>query len=202
MSPKKDWYLSIDIEADGRIPGQNSMLQFGVAIFDPDGEDPRKPLATFEANLGLLPDAVQDPATMAWWKTQGDAYENTRIEAIPPDIVMPQFVAWCNGLKKKARLTLVGYPIAFDFLWLYWYMIRFGRIPSGDTGPFGFSGIDIKTMAAARLGLPYRQATKRNMPKRWFEGAPEHTHDGLDDAIGQGILFVNMMNEPITRTSL
>ena len=33
------------------------------------------------------------------------------------------------------------------------------------------------------------------MPKRWFKGAPKHTHKAIDDAIGQGVLFVNMMSD-------
>ena len=34
----------------------------------------------------------------------------------------------------------------------------------------------------AVLGVPYREATKRNMPRRWFTRSP-HTHVALDDAI-------------------
>lgn len=33
-----------------------------------------------------------------------------------------------------------------------------------------------------------------NMPKRWFDELP-HTHVALDDAIGQGALFCNMLRE-------
>jgi hypothetical protein len=40
----------------------------------------------------------------------------------------------------------------------------------------------------------YRDATKRNMPKRWFDRV-SHTHVALDDAIEQGALFCNMLNE-------
>jgi hypothetical protein len=46
----------------------------------------------------------------------------------------------------------------------------------------------------ALLGTEYRESTKRNMPKRWFEDLP-HTHVALDDAIGQGALFCNMLAE-------
>ncbi len=35
---------------------------------------------------------------------------------------------------------------------------------------------------------------KRNMPKRWFDDLP-HTHKALDDAIGQGALFCNILAE-------
>jgi len=54
--------------------------------------------------------------------------------------------------------------------------------------------LDIKTYAMALLGLDYRQSTKRNMPKRWFDDLP-HTHVALDDALGQGALFCNMLAE-------
>ena len=37
------------------------------------------------------------------------------------------------------------------------------------------------------LKLPYRDSTKRNMPRKWFDPIP-HTHVALDDAIGQGAL--------------
>ncbi|OYV48362.1 MAG: hypothetical protein B7X10_03190, partial [Burkholderiales bacterium 21-58-4] len=43
-------------------------------------------------------------------------------------------------------------------------------------------------------GRGYRDSTKRNMPKRWFDELP-HTHVALDDALGQGALFCNMLLE-------
>ena len=73
-------------------------------------------------------------------------------------------------------------------MFMYWYMIRFvGR------SLFSFSALDIKTYAMAKLGLPYRDSTKRNMPKSWFTSRP-HTHVALDYAIEQGELFINMLH--------
>lgn len=46
----------------------------------------------------------------------------------------------------------------------------------------------------AVLGVPYREATKRNMPRRWFTQSPP-THVALDDAIEQGQLFCNILRE-------
>jgi len=72
-------------------------------------------------------------------------------------------------------------------MWIYWYLIRFvGR------SPFSFSALDMKTLAMALLKKPYRQSTKKNMPKTWFDDLP-HTHNALDDAIEQGALFCNMV---------
>jgi len=74
-------------------------------------------------------------------------------------------------------------------MFVYWYLIRFaGR------SPFSHSALDMKTMAMMLLNKGYRDATKRNMPKRWFDPLP-HTHVALDDAIEQGALFCNMLAE-------
>lgn len=46
--------------------------------------------------------------------------------------------------------------------------------------------------AKAVLKTGYRDSTKRNMPRGWFDKLP-HTHVALDDAIEQGALFCNML---------
>lgn len=176
-------YVSTDCETDGPIPGPHSMLSFASAAFTAD----KKLVSTFSANLDLLPGASGDPRTMEFWRGQPQAWEACRKGTRPPEVVMPEYVTWLKGLPGKP--VFVGYPVAFDFLFVNWYLIRF----AGES-PFSHSALDIKTLAMAMLGKPYRDSTKRNMPKRWFDGTP-HTHVALDDAIGQGMLFCNMLAE-------
>ena len=76
-------YVSTDVEADGPIPGRNSMLSFASAAYRAD----KTLLATFEANLELLPDAAGDPKTMAWWKTQEAAWKACRTNPRDPAVV-------------------------------------------------------------------------------------------------------------------
>jgi len=104
-----------------------------------------------------------------------------------PEEAIPAYVKWIKGLGGKP--VFVAYPAGFDFLFVYWYLIRF----AGES-PFSFSALDIKTYAMAMLGTPFRKTTKQTMPKRWFD-ALRHTHKALDDAIGQGALFCNMLAE-------
>jgi len=190
---KKNIYVSIDVEADGPIPGRNSMLAFGAAAFDLQADDPRKPVATFEANLDFLPEAAPDSGTMEWWAGQHDAWLACRKHPRPPEEAMPEFVDWIRKL--PGRPVIVGYPVTYDFMFLYWYTMAFG-VEQGQRSPFGYQGLDIKTLAWTKLpDLHYRQISKRRMPKSWFEGSPKHTHEALTDAIGQGVLFVNMMLE-------
>lgn len=176
-------YVSTDVEADGPIPGPHSMLSFGSAAYLAD----KTLVGTFAANLETLPGAEPHAATMAWWRQHQDAYDASRENAQAPEVVMPQYAKWLEALPHNP--VFVGYPAAYDFLFVYWYLVRFaGR------SPFSHSALDIKTLAMALLGREYRESTKRNMPERWFDPLP-HTHRALDDALGQGALFCNMLAE-------
>lgn len=174
-------YVSTDVEADGPIPGPNSMLSFGSAAYLAD----KTLIATYAANLSTLPGAAGDPKTLAWWQGQPDAWAACRANQRDPAEVLPEYVRWLKSLPGKP--VFVGYPAAYDFLFVYWYLIRF----AGES-PFSHSALDIKTFAMALLGINYRDAVKKNMPKNWFDKLP-HTHVALDDAIGQGALFCNML---------
>ena len=183
-------YISVDIEADGKVPGLSSMLSVGAAAFRLGD---RTPVDTFEVNLEQLPGPARpDPDTMAWWQTQPEAWAVCRRNVVSPDVGMRDFVGWCRRLPGKP--VLVGYPITYDFMWVYWYTVAFG-LGAGERCPFGFAGLDLKTLAFARQGGDFRAIGKRTMPRAWFEGAHAHTHVALDDALGQGVLFVNLMAE-------
>ncbi len=180
---KPEIYVSTDVEADGPIPGPHSMLSFGSAAFLADGTL----VDTFSANLETLEGAQGNPKTMAWWESQPKAWEACRRDMRPPSEAMSEYVKWLEGLPGKP--VFVGYPVTYDFMFVYWYLIRFvGR------SPFRHSGLDIKTFAFAMLGEGYRASTKRNMPKHWFPKT-KHTHVALDDAVEQGELFCNMLKE-------
>lgn len=176
-------YVSTDVEADGPIPGRYSMLSFGSAAFRAD----KTLVGTFEANLATLPGASQDPGTMAWWKTQPEAWEACRQDPRPAEVVMPEYCAWLEALPGKP--VFVAYPAAFDFMFVHWYLMAFA-----GKSPFSHSALDIKTLAMAMLGTDYRESVKRAMPRRWFDPLP-HTHRALDDAREQGALFCNMLAE-------
>jgi hypothetical protein len=176
-------YLSTDVETDGPIPGPNSMLSFGSAAYTAE----KKIIGTFTANLRTLPGAHGHPETLAWWEKQPEAWAKHRHDLREPDEALKEYVAWVKKLPGKP--VFVAYPAGFDFLFMYWYMIRF----AGES-PFSFSALDIKSYAMAVLDIEYRESVKRNMPKRWFDDLP-HTHAALDDAIEQGALFCNILAE-------
>ncbi|WP_426172326.1 exonuclease [Pseudoduganella sp. R-32] len=181
-------YISTDVETDGPIPGPHSMLSFGSAAYTAD----KKLVSTFSANLETLEGAAPHPETAKWWATQPDAWAACRKDLQPPMTAMLAYVEWIKGLKGKP--VFVAYPAGFDFLFVYWYLMRF----VGES-PFSHSALDMKTYAMAVLKTGYRESTKRNMPKEWFDKLP-HTHVALDDAIEQGALFCNMLKSNLRQS--
>ncbi len=176
-------YVSTDVETDGPIPGPFSMVSLGSAAYAADSTL----LGTFAANLETLPDAGSDPQTMAWWAENPEAWAVSRADPEPPAAVMARYADWLEAL--PGTPVMVGYPAAFDFMFVYWYLIRFaGRCP------FSHRALDIRTLAMALLKTDYLAAGKHNLPARWQVAAP-HTHRAIDDAIEQGALACRILAE-------
>jgi hypothetical protein len=177
----RETYVSIDIEADGPIPGPHSMLSLGAVAFDREGME----LDAFSVNLQALEGAAGHPDTMAWWQTQPVAWAACREHPESPSTALPRFSAWLQAL--PGRAVCVGYPVAFDFMFVHWYLHRF----TGGS-PFSHSALDMKTLAWTLLGGHYRDATKRHMPRAWFPENVTHSHVAVQDAREQGLLFFGM----------
>ena len=172
-------YISTDIEADGPIPGVYSMMSFGSAAYDQDGNL----LDTFSRNLLPLQGAVQDPDTMLFWQRNPQVYAITQVDRVDPAIAIPEYDTW---LSKYDRPVFVSMPAGFDFTFIYWYLVRF----TGKSR-FSWAALDIKTFAYAVLNKPFKKCTKANFPESWFSNKP-HTHVAIDDALEQGDLFFNI----------
>jgi hypothetical protein len=124
-------------------------------------------LGTFSANLRTLPDAVGGPQTMAWWKTQPDASKGCGTDLEDPAVTMTQYLDRVKLLTGKP--VFLGYPVALDFMFVYWHLIRF-------TG-----------------------STKRNMPLRLFDNLPhDHrgVDDGINQGALLGNMLRELQNSP------
>jgi hypothetical protein len=174
-------YCSTDVESDGPIPGPNSMLSFATAAYDEAGAL----VGTFTANLETLPGAAADPETTRWWQTQPAAFAACRVDPQPPAEVMAAYTRWLEEL--PGTPVFVGFPAGYDFLFVYWYLMRFvGR------SPFSHSALDMKTLGMGLLGSGYRGVSLDRLRARW-PTARLHTHIALDDAMEQGELFCAML---------
>jgi hypothetical protein len=183
MTKEIEIYVSTDIEADGPIPGPHSMLSIGSAAFLTD----KTIVSSFSANLETLPGATQDARTMEWWKGFPQSWEECRRDPCPPTEVMPEYLKWLQAL--PGRPVFLGWPASWDFMWAYWYLVRF----TGER-PFRENALDIRSYAMGMRKSNFHMTSRSYLPKRWFDERP-HTHVALEDALEQGALFCNMVGE-------
>ena len=183
----EECYISVDIEADGPIPGAHSMLSLGAAAFDSEGN----PKETWSANIEQLPDASEHPRTMRWWAAHSHAWEAARANPRPPKAAITEFVAWAEGLRTTVGWpVMVAFPAAFDAMWVEWYCHRFA-----GTSPFRRRCIDLRTLVMVAMGAGYREGGKTSMPQHWRTGTGTHSHVAADDATEQGLLFFRIVRE-------
>ena len=176
-------YVSTDIETNGPHIGRNSILSLASVAFSED----KTLLSTFSVNLETLPNGEENPVTMAWWQQFPDAWSAARLQLVSPEVGMSNYVNWLTQL--PGRPIFVGYPIAFDFSFVVYYLERFT-----GKNPFGFSAIDLRSLAMGLNQTSFLESSKQHWPAHWFEDKP-HTHIALDDAIEQGTAFCNMLTE-------
>lgn len=159
------------------------MLSLASAAYLPD----KTVVSTYSANLQTLPGAAPDERTMAWWKGFPEAWAACRKDPRPPEQVLPEYLKWLQGL--PGRPIFLGWPANWDFMWIYWYLVRF----TGER-PFRENALDIRSYAMGMRRTPYRMTSRTYLPKRWFDEHP-HTHVALEDALEQGAIFCNMYAE-------
>jgi hypothetical protein len=185
---RPDLYISADVEADGPVPGPYSMLAFGLAVAGRyDGESfvaaaPRE--QTFYRELAPISDEY-DPEAL---EVSGLDRDRLVREGAQATLAMDAAAAWIGDIAAGHRPVLVAWPLAYDWLFLQWYFLRFAT----EGSPFGFSsGLDMKTLFWRHAGGVVDGAGKEDLPPDLQPSAP-HTHNALDDAVEQAEIFVRL----------
>lgn len=191
---KRDVYISVNVEADGPIPGPYSMLSLGAAVagtYDAEGyrppDDPRAD--TWYAKLRPISDVFVPDAVAVSGLDRAELARSGE----PPARAMTEFAHWVEAVARRhdAAAVFAAYPLGFDWLFAYWYLMSYA-----GHSPFGHDrALDIKTLYAARAGRPIVRSTKRQLQEYLRADAPR-TRGALDDAVEQGELLANIMRWP------
>jgi hypothetical protein len=182
-----DVYFSADVETDGPIPGEFSMLSFAFVYagrFDGTTfEAPRDYSVAFEATLRPISDRFEPEAL----EVNGLDRDALVREGRDPAAVMAEAAAWLGQHAGGGTPVLVAYPLSFDWTWLYWYFVRFA-----GASPFNHSRcFDIKTAVAVRGRRPIVVSGHDQLPPELRSARP-HTHRALDDAIEQADMLARL----------
>ncbi|MBX7079419.1 MAG: exonuclease [Nannocystaceae bacterium] len=151
-------WIMVDIEADGPIPSDYSMIALGAIVVEPALD------RCFTAKLRPIAERFV-PAALA---VSGFSREQTL--AFPdPAQTMDAFVRWLAGLGGTPRF--VSDNNGFDWQFVNWYLHHFV-----GNNPFGHS--------STNLGSLYKGLVRDTGASFKHLRRTAHTHDPLDDARG------------------
>ncbi len=160
-------YVMVDVEADGPIPGDYSMISFGAVIVEPGLS------RTFYGKLKPISDKFVPEALAVSGFTREEC-----LTFAAPETVMKQFQEWLSS-QCKSRLLFVSDNNGFDWQFINWYFHHFlGR------NPFGFS--------STNLGSLYKGMEKDTFVNFKHLRRTKHTHHPVDDARGNAEALLAM----------
>lgn len=159
----------VDVEADGSIPGDYSMVQIGAIVVEPSLSK------TFFGKLCPISNKWEPDALKSCNLTHEETltYDN-------PLKVMTEFSNWLKSF--SGRPMFVSDNNGFDWMFCHWYFIHFL-----GNDPFGYS--------STNLGSLYKGCV-RNIKKNFkFLRKTKHTHNPVDDAKGNAEAMLEIFNQ-------
>jgi DNA polymerase III alpha subunit (gram-positive type) len=161
-------YVMVDVEADGPIPGDYSMICFGAVVVKEEGLD--------QIFYGRL-----RPISEKWIPEALAVSGFTREETLgfdDPKGVMEKFARWIKETT-KGRALFVSDNNGFDWQFINWYFCHFT-----ERNPFGHS--------STNLGSLYKGMVKDTFQNFKHLRKTAHTHNPVDDARGNAEALLAM----------
>lgn len=163
-------YIMVDVEADGPIPGDYSMVCFGAIVVEPALD------RTFYGRLKPIseqwvPEALQ---------VSGFTREET-LDFDDPKEVMQQFAAWIAEVA-RGQPMFISDNNGFDWQFINWYFHHFL-----GNNPFGHS--------STNLGSLYKGVVRDMFTNFKRLRKTKHTHHPVDDARGNAEALLRIKEE-------
>lgn len=170
------WFV-VDVESDGPIPPEFSMICFGAVLVEPGLN------RTFYGEVAPISERT-NLAAAAISGISRDKHETFE----QPEVVMARFADWVQA-NTKGRPVLLSDNPAFDWQWINYYFHKYL-----DKNPFGYS--------ARRIGDLYCGLTKNAYAQWKHLRKTKHDHHPVNDAKGnaEAILAMKDMGLQVTLT--
>lgn len=212
----KEFYVSVDVETTGPIPGKYSMSSIGAFVagarteanelisFAPTDKDYvyYSEIAPLEGstylNSAIMVGGLRDYEDNEALTIEEQALGRfTHMASAPAPLdALAGFANFVNCFSlefNNAKPIFVAYPLSFDWTFVYWYMCTLEL-----TSPFGFSSTyDLKTAYSAYSNKGIGRVSSREIKKKTRAALEKydlkHTHFADDDAIEQGVMGIELM---------
>ncbi|NML20097.1 exonuclease [Pseudoflavitalea sp. G-6-1-2] len=163
-------FIMVDIESDGPIPGDYSMISFGAVLVDHQLDK------TFYGKLKPISEKFI-PEALA---VSGHTREETLLFDDPAE-VMQQFASWIKEVTKGTPI-FISDNNGFDWMFICWYFHHFT-----GKNPFGFS--------SQNLGSLFKGIVRDYSKSFKYLRRTSHTHHPVDDAIGNAEAMLSIIRE-------
>lgn len=163
-------YIMVDVESDGPIPGDYSMICFGAIVVEPSLKK------TFYGTLKPISDQWI-PEALA---VSGFSREET-LQFDDPQTVMEAFATWIT-VNSTGRPFFISDNNGFDWQFINWYFPHFT-----GKNPFGHS--------SSNLGSLYKGFVRDTFTNFKHLRRTTHTHHPVDDARGNAEVLLQMKEE-------
>lgn len=161
-------YFSVDIEADGPYPGGYSMISIGCVKVTPELK------TTFYKEIKPISDQFNQEAlnVCKFNREQTLQFEDAAK-------AMKEFYDWINKNNEGNRAFFISDNNGFDWMFVNYYLHRFC-----GNNPFGHSSTNLNSL--------YKGCV-RNLKENFKHlRGTKHTHNALDDAIGNAIALMKI----------
>ena len=170
-------YAMVDVESDGPIPGDYSMICLGAIIVEPELN------RTFYGKLRPISDKFIPEALQV-----SGFNRNETLGFDDPAKVMADFRDWIRT-NCRGRAMFISDNNGFDWQFVNWYFHHFV-----GSNPFGFS--------STNLGSLYKGLVKDTFANFKHMRKTKHTHNPVDDARGNAEALLEMKETLGLRISL
>lgn len=175
----REIYISVDIEADGPVPGDYSMISFGACVVGSDN-----PLDEFYVEIRHMTDNFVPEALAV------SGFDRAYLRnCTQPDTAARQIVSWLDEMQQDhgGRIIMVGFNAPFDWMFVNYFLHHFeGR------NPLGISALDIKSLYMGVTGCTWGETSMAKLPPE-LKPATGLTHNALQDARDQALIFERIL---------
>ena len=184
-------YFCLDCEASGPVPPLFNLLSVGATVVRPAGDRHEVGESLYLELKPVFPGFEREAMAV-----NGLDVERLRREGLEPGKAMEKLREWTLARNRPSqdRPVFVGHNAVFDWSYVAYYFVHFGV-----ENPFGYKGIDSKSLAMGRLGISWNETSKEKLERLLSlpPQDPAQTHRADYDARYQALILQALLDRRI-----